>query len=295
MNDHPPVVAGVDFSPSSAQVLRHAAILATAAACPLVAAHVVSSSRISEWEDGSGLVAATAARTGEMTRRLEELAAGCCQPDSGLEFEVRVGRPHKVLAEIVRERHAGVLVLGAHDVSRRRLGPVAAHCARMVPADVLLLRDWQGRFFRRIAACVDFTQSSAAVLERALAVAAAHGASLEAVHVIFPPARDPWGRALEQRMDADVSHETRTRERARRRFDEFLKPFAPRLGAIDFTSTVIEGECPAAVITAHVDAQETDLTVVGSRNGSWMVDFVLGSNAERLLHDSASSVMVTRA
>lgn len=56
----------------------------------------------------------------------------------------------------------------------------------------------------------------------------------------------------------------------------------------------IEGESPAAAITAHVAAEGFDLTVIGSHQGSWLEDLVLGSNAERILHDSASSVLITR-
>lgn len=294
MKHLPSIVAGVDFSSSSGQVLAHAAKLASAADCPLVAAHVISSSRIRDWEEGSGREAATAGRVREMTERLEEMAAECCG-GMGPVIEVRIGRPSKVLADIVRERHADLLVLGAHDVSKRRLGSVAAHCARTVPADVLLLRDWQGRFFRRIAVCVDFSPSSAVSLARAVAVAEAHGASLEAIHVLYPPSRDPWGRALEQRMDADVSYDARVRERCRGRFEDFLKPFAERLAGMEFSSLVIEGESPAAAITAHVDAGDVDLTVMGSREGSWVADFVLGGNTERLLHDSSSSMLITRA
>ncbi|RPJ34101.1 MAG: hypothetical protein EHM17_07925 [Verrucomicrobiaceae bacterium] len=77
--------------------------------------------------------------------------------------------------------------------------------------------------------------------------------------------------------------------------DEFLKPFAASLAEITSSVLFLEAECPAAAITAHVDVAEIDLTVMGSREGSWVADFVLGSNTERLLHDSASSVLITRA
>ena len=61
------------------------------------------------------------------------------------------------------------------------------------------------------------------------------------------------------------------------------------------TSVVfLEAESPAAAITAHVDAELVDLTVTGSREGSWVSDFVLGSNTERLLHDSSTSVLIVR-
>jgi nucleotide-binding universal stress UspA family protein len=293
MKSIPPIVAGIDFSSSSAQVLAHAAKISAASGASLVAAHVVPAGAIKHWEDTMGNELSTSGRVEEMTRRLEEFVAENV-PGAPAAIEVCIGDPYKVLAGIIRHHAADLLVLGAHDVSKKRLGSVAARCARTAPADVLLLRDWQGRFFRRVAACVDFSRSSAAVVERAIAVAAAHQATLEIIHVIFPPTRDPWGEVMDQPMDCDTPYETLVRERARRRMDDLLAPLAGSLSAIRTSVVFLESESPAAAITAHADAAQVDLTVTGSREGSWVADFVLGSNTERLLHDSSSSVLIVR-
>jgi universal stress protein E len=293
MKNATPIVAAVDFSSSSRQVLEHAARLAAATGGELIAAHVVTPGEIRDWEAAMESQYPTAGREDEMIQRLGELLAGSC-PGVTASIEVGVGTPHKVLAEILRGHGAGLLVLGAHDVSRKRLGSVAAHCARTAPADVLLLRDWQGRFFQKIAACVDFSDSSSAGLERAITVAKAHQASLEIIHVVFPPSRDPWGRVMDQPMDREGSYEGAVRENARRRMDAFLEPYGDHLRDIAHQVLFLEAESPAAAITAHVAAELIDLTVTGSRESSWVADFVLGSNAERLLHDSSSSVLVVR-
>lgn len=293
MKKLPTIIAAVDFSSSSAQVLAHSAKLAAASGCGLVVAHVIGASTIKEWEESMDLEAPTANRVDEMIVRLGEMATEGC---AGVPFtlEVRIGSAHKALADIIREHGADLLVLGAHDVSKRRLGSVAARCARSAPADVLILRDWQGRFFSRIAACVDFSASSAVGLDRAITLATVHQASLEIIHVIFPPTRDPWGRVMDQPMDSEISYENRVRERAGNRMIAFLNPFKERLAGIGSSTLLLESESPAAAITAHVDVAGIDLTVTGSRDGSWVADFVLGSNTERLLHDSTSSVLIAR-
>jgi nucleotide-binding universal stress UspA family protein len=229
-----------------------------------------------------------------MSSRLEELVSELC-PGVASAIEVRIGNPPKALAQIITEHAAGLLVIGANDMTKRRLGSVAARCARSAPTDVLILRDWQGRFFHRIAACVDFSPSCAAALDRAISLAKVHGAAMEIIHVIFPPGRDPWGRVMDQPMISGISYEDRVRERARAQLDEFLRPFAGQLAGIQSSIEILEGECPAAAITAHVTSTGIDLTVTGSREGSWVADFVLGSNTERLLHDSSSSVLIARA
>ena len=294
MKNPPPILAAVDFSSSSPQVLAHAAKLAGGTGRELIAVHVVSDSRLRDWEETMGSEAATAEWVMEATRRLGKLADESCD-GAPVGITVRIGKPYRVIRDIVKELGADLVVLGAHDVSRRRLGPVAAHCARSIPADVLILRDWQGPRVRRVAACVDFSLSSAAGLGRAIDFAKIHQASLEIIHVIFPPTRDPWGRTLEQRADDAVRYETIVTERAHNRMAAFLEPFRDRLADLDYSTTFLQGESPAAAITAHIEAQNIDLTVMGSHAGSWVEDFVLGGNAERLMHDSASSVLIARA
>ncbi|HSP42160.1 MAG TPA: universal stress protein, partial [Luteolibacter sp.] len=50
MNGVPPVVAGIDFSASSPMVLNHAAKIAAATGARVVAAHIIASGSIREWE-----------------------------------------------------------------------------------------------------------------------------------------------------------------------------------------------------------------------------------------------------
>lgn len=240
-----------------------------------------------------GLVAPVEGRVRDLARQMEELLTASCEGVVA-DIDIRIGNPRQVLAQIVKDRTAGLLIMGAHDVSRKRLGSVASHCARSVPADVLLLRDWQTRYFRKIAVGVDFSPVSQVALERAMVFAKAHGAALEIIHVIFPPDRDPWGRVMDQPMSATVNYETAVRERARKRLGVMLESLSGRLAGIPWEMVFLEAESPAAAITAHLDVFEIELAVMGSREGSWIEQFVLGGNTERLLHDSASSVLIVR-
>ena len=294
MRGYTSIIAGVDFSSSTPQVLAHAAKLASATGGTLVAAHVISESSIRDWEKTMERQAQVGDKVEECHRRIAECVAAHCQGQAAT-IEVRVGNPQRVLGEIVRDKSAEILILGAHDVSKVRLGSVAARCARLIPADVLLLRDWQTRFFRNIAVCVDFSRPSLTSIDRAITLAKAHSASLEFIHVLFPPTRDPWGRVMDQPMDSAQSYESIIRDRARARLDAMIEPFAERLVGVHYEKVFLEAESPALAIAAHVDAAEMDLTVIGSRDGSWVADFVLGSNAERLLHDSSSSVLIVRS
>lgn len=288
-----PIIAAVDLSSTSTQVLAHAAKLAAFHGSKLIVSHVIPDGRLKDWAATMGRIASADSRKTEVIHCLQELVAASCG-EVVPTLEVRVGRPQKVLAEITRAHGAGLLVLGAHDVSKRRLGPVTAQCARSIVADVLILRDWQGRFFRKIAACVDFSPSSLAGLERAISLAALHQAELEIIHVIFPPTRDPWGKAIDHRMDAETDYETEVRERAKSKLHAALEPFSSALAGIESSVLFLESEAPSAAIVAHAEVAEIDLVVIGSQEGSWLSDFVIGSNAERLLYESTSSVLIAR-
>ena len=288
-----PVVAAVDFTSASNQILIHAARIARLSGARLIVAHVVSESRLRDWESTMGRSFDIAKGVAETAERLKALAAAVPGAENAA-IEVQVGKPYRELEWIVSQNHAGLMVVGAHDLSKRRLGSVSSRCARSLPADVLILRDWQGGGFRAISACVDFSPSSSAALERAITLASGYRCPLEVLHVYHPPDRDPWGAVIDPPPGGDVSYADMVRERVRQRMEAFLAGHRERLSATDWNTHLIEGESPAAAITAHVAARDFDLAVIGSHQGSWLESTVLGSNADRILHDSNSSVLVCR-
>jgi len=287
------IVAAVDFSSISPVVLEHAVKIACHRGGSVMAVHVLDESRLKDWIDTLGEDTSAENWIEKTKGRLTELAAtqaGKCE----LTLDVSLGRPYQKIAELVQATGAGLLVIGAHDQDKRRMGSVAAKCIRAVASDVLVLRDWQGRLFKKIAACVDFSETSAKALGQALDFADAHNAGLEVIHVIFPPKNDPWGETMVHPLDSSVSYEAAVRERARRRMELFLKPFADRLEKLEHSTVVLESQCPAMAISAHALAESTDLIVMGTQGRSWLGSLVLGSTAERLLNDAPSSVLVVR-
>ncbi len=293
MNTHAPIIVAVDFSTFSHHLLAHGAKLASASGCGLVAAHVIHENLFSDWVNAVGHKASIEDRIKEVTPLLKELVD---RYGAGLntEIDIQVGCPHKVLAKMVTEKHAGLLILGARKGSHTDLGTVARHCARSAPSSVLIFRDWQGLFFKKIAVCVDLPSSSSTALERAIDFVSIHQASLEIIHVIYPPDSDPWGKVMEQPMDSEIPYTDRVRTRAAKQLDSFLAPFASRLAGIEWSTLLLESQSPAAVIAAHVDAENIDLTVSGPHDSSWVFDLVLGTTAECLLHDSKSSLLIIR-
>jgi universal stress protein E len=287
------IVAAVDFSSISPVILEHAAKMASFHGASVVAAHVLDESRLKDWIDTLGEDKSPEHWLENARERLAELLAAHLAK-CAMTAEVTLGRPYEKIAEIVERTGAGLLVIGAHDQAKRRVGSVAAKSLRAVPSDVLLLRDWQGRLFRKVAVCVDFSETSAKALASALDFAEAHGAGLEIMHVIFPPTNDPWGQTMEHPLDSEVSYEVAVRARANRRMEAFLKPYAGRLAKLEHSCILLESQCPAVAISAHVLAGSIDLVALGTQGRSWLGAKVLGSTAARVLNDAPCSVLVVR-
>lgn len=292
MKTDSPIVAGIDFSAPSSAVLRHAVHAAGLGKCPVVAVHVLDASRLSHRFATGGEPEATLL-TGQALARLRSLAEAHA-PGADVAFEVRTGRPAEELHRFVGERGASLLVIAANDLTKKRLGSIASRCVRSAPCDVLVLRDWQEGDFSKIMVCTDFSETSAHALERGVELARAHGATLEIVHVMYPPSLDVWGEVLEHAMDAPTSYADECREKAKRSMEDFLAPRREALSEVPHTTVMLESATPSSALTNHAADSGADLVLLGTRGMSRLAGLFLGTNAERLLHDAPVSVLAVR-
>jgi nucleotide-binding universal stress UspA family protein len=288
-----PIIAAIDFSNSSPLVLRHALRAADMGGADLIAMHVLDESRIDfimslSEKGGDPVILGDQAK--EKFNRLVAAEA----PGRSITFRVEIGKPAETMARVLEEVSAGLLIIGANDMTKKRLGSVAARCVRTSPCDVLVLRDWQGGNFRKIVVCNDFSKPASRAIASGAAIAASHGASLQIVNVIYPPDMDSWGATLEHRLDSPTSYSEECHARAQWMMDKSLAPHLEALGGIPWEAMVIEGASSAAAITSHVTIVDADLVVMGTRGHSKLASYFIGTNAERLLQDLPVSVLAVR-
>ena len=293
MNPNSPVVAGIDFSAPSSAVIRHAVHAAGLRGAPVILAHVLDRAilnhRPAGAESGHGIGQITA----QAERRLAGLAADHAA-DAKVRIEVRCGRPADELNRLIEESCAGLLVIAANDLTKKRLGSIASRCVRTAPCDVMVLRDWQEGNFSKIAVCSDFSPTAARALDRGIDLAAAHGASLEIIHVMYPPSRDIWGEVLDHESDAPTSYAEECHKQVSEAMAGFLSPFKGRLDSIRHEVVILESVIPSLALTHHFQDTGADLVVLGTRGVSRITGLFLGTNAERLLHDAEVSVLAVR-
>jgi len=287
-----PIVVGIDFSPASSKLLDLAARVASSWGVPLVAVHVVDSSRVSHWKALRGGDDQLEALRAEGERKLGTLVAS---HGGGAEIRQRVlaGRPAEVLQELIDGEEAGLLIIAANDLTKRRLGSIASRCVRTAHCDVLVVRDWQERDFRKVVACIDLSGATERVVSRAIDVAIDAKAALEFVHVIYPPEKDLWGEAIAP--DSPEGFAEHCRAEARAGVERALSPHRERLGGVDHRTSLLESTVPSVALTFHVEDGGADLVVLGTRGHSNLGAYFLGTNTERLLNDASVSVLAVRS
>lgn len=285
------ILVGIDFSDSSAVVLRHGLHAAEVSGAKVVALHVLDKGRM-EAREASGLeYEGLDILEIEARERFTRLAG---KDLSRVEFLVREGKPADELAKLAKEIGAAFLVVSANDMTKKRLGSVASRCVRMAPCDVLILRDWHGGNFTKIVVCTDFSKTADRAVRRAAELAKQDGAMLEIVHVMYPPGRDSWGEVLEHAADSELTYEEECRDEVKNKIDECVKRQGDVLAGVRFETVVLESEMPSVKITGHVSSVGADLVVMGTHGNSPVMSYFIGTNAERLLQDAPVSVFAVR-
>lgn len=282
-----PVIAAVDLSPASAQVLRQAADTASVERVPLFVVHVVFPGLLPHRPGCK-----PAAKVVEAARHRAELQLADLVSQLDLDLPVRqlvlVGRPPDEIKQLIEREQAGLLVISANQPGQKRLGSIASRCVRTVDCDVLLMRERPASSFRHIVACLDLSPASEPVLSRA-AEAARGGARLELSHVSFPPDKELWTEDLDAERNAIES-----REYTEKALHRIVGEHAEELSPIDHQLHILESPVPSVALTCHITDTGADLVVLGTRGHSKLGAMFFGTNAERLLHDVPASVLAVR-
>ena len=290
MNQIKTILVGVDFSECSRCALEQAARLARWNDATLSVIHVVDSSalensltqlqpELDEWRRLNREHAIS--RLADWTREANA-------PD-GHTREVMNGVPLDVLLHESRARHADLLVLGitGDSLLPYGAGTLATKCLRKTATKVLLVKQTHPRPFRRIVACVDFSETAKEVVKHALRVAGQDQAELHFLHVI----QAEWSNwSLPDRLSALTDFEKSCRallEGNLRQFAE-VPPKTPAFYAVTQAKTHGHG------IAEYCRSVDVDLVVLGNRGQTTLKYILLGSTVERLLKEIPCSVLVVR-
>jgi nucleotide-binding universal stress UspA family protein len=208
---------------------------------------------------------------------------------AGWHLEVREGSPGRALAELARERRAGLIVVGtgSHRLLDRVVGDeVSLQVMRRAGVPVLAVAPGQSAAPRRAVAGVDFGAASVIAARTALALLApapGERGSLTLVHVRGAVEnRLPLPASWTAEYDASVGA-------MYARLRELLRPYLRDDVALE--TLVRTGDVPTELLAVARDRQ-AELVAVGTHGPGWVERLVVGSVATSALRRAECSVLV---
>ena len=290
------IVVGVDFSPFSRCALKQAVRIAGWNQATMHALHVVDTSMVNHlkefWNCKRALIGSQDAleRIRDSAQTQLEETVGKVQ-DVSCHADAITGTPFVELLRRVNRTSADLLVLGSNGSSdpSKGAGVLATKCVRKAATKVLLVRADHAGPFKKVVACVDFSESSHRVVEQAIRVAQQDGALLHVLHVSLAPWKGadyvPAPSALDEQQHSDSLRE---------RVQAALHPFENEMRALQVETNVVENARESDGIVQFIESSEADLVVVGTRGRTGMRAILLGTVAERIVRESPCSVLAVK-
>lgn len=289
------IVVGIDFTRCCVAALREAVRISKWNQATLRPMHVIDSVVAMELDE------ALAPSMGPVRDQLISDAQAywptfAAQVDGAAELplEVRIDARVRGLLGYLQEVKTDLLVLGARsdDKPDVGVGTVATACVRHATAPVLLVRERQDKPFSTVVACVDFSQTAVLALDQAVRVAEQDGASLHVLHAFEPPWRQLHYRA--PTPEAAPHFQKQYRDGLERRLHAFAGLLGRDLSKVNAKVVVYEYSGHRSAIVEYAREAGADLIVLGTRGRTNLRDVLLGSTAEKVLRESACSVLAVR-
>jgi nucleotide-binding universal stress UspA family protein len=194
-----------------------------------------------------------------------------------------------VLLQESRTRRVDLLVLGITGDSMLPYGAgtLATKCLRKSATKVLLVKQTHPRPFRRIVACVDFSETSNEAVKHALRVAGQDQADLHFLHV-FQAEWNHWSSRARFSALADFEQSYRAI------LKNNLRQFAAVTPETSALYSVTQAKTHGHGIAEYCRSVDADLVVLGTRGRTPLKYLLLGSTVERLLKEIPCSVLVVR-
>ena len=203
---------------------------------------------------------------------------------------VEVGAPIDCVLRRVRETQADLLVLGVSGSSMIPMGAgtLATKCLRKATTKVMLVHEGHAGPFRKVVACVDFSEPCREAVAQALRVATQDDSQVHFLHVFT----GSWGRyaLVPDAWEVDEETAAKNRQALEQRLREFVGDTAGRPARF----TVVEAANHGHGIAEYARRVGADLVVLGTKGRSNLGYVLLGSTVERLLREIPCSALVVR-
>jgi universal stress protein E len=290
MNKLNTILVGVDFSDRSRSALEQAVRLARWNNAGLRIIHAMHPPSLNSADETlqQTLDGLRERMREDALARLGDWAEQAGAP-AGHSREVIQGVPLDVLLTESRSQDADLLVLGATGDSLlpNGAGTLATKCLRKAGTKVLLVKPSHAQPFRRIVACVDFSEAAHEVVAQAWRVAGRDRAEIHLLHV-FQPEWRLWTPTTELPALGNFEKSYRAI------LEGNLRQLAAELPEANPIVSVCPGQTHGHGIAEYCRSVNADLVILGSKGQTNLKYVLLGSTVERLLKEIPCSVLVVR-
>lgn len=294
MNSLKSVLAAVDFGKASEAALAQAIRIGAWSRAAVHAVHVVDTGVLLETQEAMSMLQQ------DIQRALEAEAAqrwGTFLPNlpgrADCRFHVVVNDARHAVLSLADQFAADLLVLGVRgdDTGGKGPGPLATTVMHRAKCPVLLAQEGQAGPFRKVVACVDFSDTSRRALEAAARIAMQDGSALHVLHVF----RSPW-RENKLFMLPAVNPDTqaRFREILRGKVEALWAGLGDEFKYLKPRAEIIEHSSHGRGIVEYARRESADLIVLGTRGRTNLKEVLLGSTAERVIRSAGRSVLAVR-
>jgi nucleotide-binding universal stress UspA family protein len=284
------VLVPVDFSSPSTLAVNHGVALACKFRAKLSLLHVVEASSLLLYRFPSEAEKVETQHKEQAEKMLPALVGSEDRDDLDTRFIVRAGEIEEVIASVVDEERADVIVMGTHGrglFGRLFLGSVTQSMLRKLGIPVLTLCHVSRPLeFARILFATDLGPDSDNGFRFALDIASTTGCSLLVAHCIE---RRRVVTYVTPEVEELFYEELR---RIRRYVDEQFAKFRAEADSrkVRIECMVAKGE-PSETLVRIADENDVDFMILGLRKTGAMVRALLGSTAEPVIRNAHVPVL----
>jgi len=294
------IAVAIDFSEPSRHALREAGRIAQRSGAQILAIHVAEEDAVQLFAKelhGNPKILQTA-----LERQLGEWTAQAIPAGLPVELRVHTGSPSRDVTRLAKGFAADLLVTGTRGNTHpnRRLGTLAGILVRQAETPVLLVNP-SANPPQSIVACVDYSAASELVMEHALAIADSENLEIHVIHN-EPPAGDYYAHlatasGLEPYSVAVLDPETLRRIDANHltRLREFTAAYQERAKPRRVQFSLTQNFSAARGIVEFAANLAAPLLIMGTHGRSGLREALIGTTAERVLHQCPGSALLVRA
>jgi universal stress protein E len=293
MNACPHYICAIDFTPACRRALREAVRRATFDDARVTAVHVLDDFLVQELK--TALATTEEAIRAEWEARVRRFVDDTACGGKPVGVEVRLGTPYEGILDACDYHSSKLLFMGSSGAGGavHRIGAVAAQCIRQASSSVMVVRESAPEAFRHILACVDFSASSARIVQRAIELAKDDSAE---VHCLFV-----HQSALLFAMDSGFSMpmppqdmDDSLADHWRRQLDQLVDPLAAAKPGVVVKKIFETRMSIREAILDAVQSSAADLVVLGTHGGGRLRHLLIGTTAEKIIQHAPCSILAVK-